>query len=182
MTTFEYVSVLLAIVISLALAHMLTGLAQVIRARKVRFSLVHTGYVGLILFCCVDYWFSMWQQRGLESWALWYVGLLLLTAAILYVAAWLIVPEVETGGTVDLVAFDEANRRKYIAALFIYIAVAVVVNLSIATLQWAVLINVGTLLTLGAAWLWQDKRVQWVCLAVIYALWVYYALNFIPAL
>ena len=55
-------------------------------------------------------------------------------------------------------------------------------NLSIATLQWAVLINIGTLLTLGAAWLWQDRRVQWACLAVIYALWIYYALNFIPAL
>lgn len=182
MSTFEYVSVLLAIVMSLALAHVLTGLAEVIRAKKVRFSLLHSGYVGLILFCCVDYWFSMWYQRNLESWALWYVALLLLLAAILYVAAWLIVPDIEADGTVDLVAFDNVNRRKYIAALFVYIAVAVAVNLSIAAFQWAVLINVGTLAMLGAAWLWQDKRVQWVCLAGIYALWAYYTAMFLPPL
>lgn len=44
MSTFEFVSVLLSIVISLALAHLLTGVAQALKARKVRFDWVLAGW------------------------------------------------------------------------------------------------------------------------------------------
>lgn len=58
MTAFEFVSVLLSIVVSLAFTLILTGTARLIQAKGVRFSLVYALWVGLIVFSCVDYWIS----------------------------------------------------------------------------------------------------------------------------
>jgi hypothetical protein len=50
MTAFEYVSVLLSIVISLALAHLLVGVTKIIRAGVRRWSVPLVGWIGLPAF------------------------------------------------------------------------------------------------------------------------------------
>ena len=54
MTAFELVVIVLSVVISLAFTHLLTGIAQLIRARKVKFSIIHAAWIGQMLFTCVD--------------------------------------------------------------------------------------------------------------------------------
>ena len=51
---FIYVSVLLSIVIALALTQLLEGIATLLRVRVTRFSFVYMGWVGVLLFACVD--------------------------------------------------------------------------------------------------------------------------------
>jgi TM2 domain-containing membrane protein YozV len=183
MSTFEFVSVLLSIVISLAFAHLLTGIARLVQAQGVRFSLVYAGWLGIFLFCCLDYWFSLWQTRATQVWTLGYVIFWLVLATMLYLATWLIVPTeraVENG--VDLSAYHEANRRKYLGALFLYQILGAAANLSISSLSAAVWLVIPGLASVAAAWLWRDRRVQLAALAIYVAMTAWYASQYVAVL
>lgn len=183
MTTFEYVSVLLSIVVSLAFTHVLAGVVRLIHARGVKFSLLYAGWISLLLFWCVDYWFSVWQLRHANVWTLGFVAFLLLMATVLYVACGLAVPaEAELEHGAHLEAFHNANRRRYLGALFAYQVLSIFGNLSIAPLQSAALVNVGQIILVGLAWTWGDRRVQVVALTMMYLLTAWYAFKYIPAL
>ncbi len=121
MSTFEFVSVLLSIVISLAIAHLLTGVAQALKAKKVRVHWVLVGWWLFVLMLCVDYWFSVWRLREAPIWTLGFVLTWLALAAITYITAWLVVPDNDAEGTMDFVAHSEANRRKYLGGLLAWV-------------------------------------------------------------
>lgn len=183
MSTFEFVSVLFSLVLSLAVAHLLTGVAQVIRAKKVRFGWVHAGWWLFSLLLCVDWWFSLWQRRDDDStWTLGFVLFELWQLAVLYVVAWLIVPDVSEEGEVDMPAFHDANRRKYLAGMLIWILGGIVSNGLTPSLNLANLIAPITLTLFAVAWWWKHKFVQIAVVVLMYALFTYYAVNFIPAL
>lgn len=183
MTTFEFVSVLLSIVVSLAFAHLLTGIARLIQSKVARISWVYIGWIGIFLFCCVDYWFSLWQARTTALWSLGYVAFWLLLATALYLTSWLVVPsERDTAVRVDLATFYDGNRRNFLGAFFAYIAIGLFGNLTVATLQSAALVSLAFLGLIGAAWLWRDPRVQVSALAGSYLLLGWYAIRYVPAL
>jgi hypothetical protein len=183
MTTFEFVSVLLSIVISLAFAHLLTGVARLVQAKGVRFSPVYAGWLGVFLFCCVDYWFSLWQTRATGVWTLGFVVLWLVLATTLYLAAWLVVPtERAVDDGIDLAAYHEANRRNYLGALFVYQLLGVAANLSVASLSAAVWFVFPGLAALGAAWLWRERRIQWAALGVYVIMTAWYASQYVAVL
>ncbi len=183
MTTFEYVSVILTVVVSLAFAHLLTGVVRLLHARGVKFSLVYAGWIGLLIFWCVDYWFSTWQLRGADVWSLGFVVFLVLMATVLYIACGFAVPaEAELKDGADLAALHDANRRRFLGALFVYQVLSIFGNLAIAGMQSASLVNIGQIAIIGAAWLWPDRRLQ---LSAVIAMWLltgWYALEYIPAL
>jgi hypothetical protein len=179
---FTFVSVLLSIVIALALTHLLAGIAGLFRVRVTRLSLVYVGWVVVLLFSCVDYWFSIWGLRAAESWSLAYVGYLLMLATLLYVSCHLIMPDQRERASIDLAAFYETIRRKYLIAYFSYVALAMGVNITIDGFAMANVINAAMLVLIGCAWLWRDSRVQGVAVAGVLALFAYYAVTYIPSL
>jgi hypothetical protein len=181
MTTFDYVSVLLAIVISLAFTHLVMGIVRLIQLRGIKPSFVYFGWIGLLLFFCVDYWFSVWHARTAPM-SLAFVSFLLLMVTVLYATCGLAVPEAATRDGVNLDDFHRTNRRRYLGALFIYTALGFFGNLIIASLQLAMVVSVLQLVVIGIAWLWGDRRVQIAALAGMYAVTGWYAVTFIPAL
>lgn len=115
MTTFEFVSVLLSFVVSLALAHLLTGVARMVKASGVKPSVLLFGWMGVALFDCIDLWFSLWHARDTGVWTVPYVLLWLAAATSIYFFIWLIVPEGEFEGR-DLRADFEQTRRNSCSA------------------------------------------------------------------
>ncbi|ANP47448.1 hypothetical protein [Candidatus Viadribacter manganicus] len=184
MATFEYVSVLLSIVVSLAFTHLLAGAVRLIQARGVKFSVAYAGWFWLLLFWCIDYWFSVWHLRDANMvWSLGFVAFLLLMATVLYVACGLATPgDHQSSQDADLNAFHNANRRKFLAALFVYQVLSIFGNLAIGPLQAAAWVNIGQLTLIGAAWLWGGSRTQIVAVALMWLLTGWYAYTFIPAL
>jgi hypothetical protein len=166
MTPFEYVSVLLSIVISLALTHLLIGITKIIKAGVSRWSIPLVGWIGFMAFMCVDYWFSVWHARNDPVWSLGFVCFLLLLGAILFVNCWLIVPEVEIKEPVDLAAHHAAVRRKFLTGLFFYLILGHIAQISLIV----------------TAWIFESPRIQLGVIAAMYLLTAWYALNFIPAL
>ena len=180
---FTYISAFLSIVVALALAHLLAGIAGILRARVVAKSWVLPIWIGLYLFGCVDYWFSLWGLRATTHWSLGYTLYLLVLATLLYIGCHLVVPSVrEEDEVLDLAAFDAGHRRRYLAAFGLYIAVATVANLTIDGFFNAVWINLATVVLTAIAWWRREAAAQWVVALAMVALITYYALTFIPAL
>lgn len=179
---FTYVSAFLSIVVALALTHLLAGIAAMLRAHVVRPSWRYAAWVGIFMFACVDYWFSIWGLRTQTEWSLGFVLYLLVLATLLYISVHLVVPHVSEGAELDLSAFDDAHRRKYLAAFAAYIAIATIANLSISGFESAVWINMVTLGLLSCAWLWPHPRLQAAVTLAILALFGFYAFTYIPAL
>jgi hypothetical protein len=182
MSTFEFVSVLLSIVISLAIAHLLTGVAQALKAKKVRFDWVLAGWWLFVLMLCVDYWFSVWRLRDQPVWTLGFVLTWLVLAAITYIAAWLVVPDTDADGTMDFVAHHEANRRKYLGALTVWVAGGTVVNGYTPSMELANLLVPFFIIVFIVPIIWKHWLVQIAALVLAYAGFIFYALNFIPEL
>src|SRR5689334_6509280 len=152
MTTFEFVSVLLSIVVSLAFAHLLTGIARLIQAKVVNPSLPYIGWLGIFLFCCVGYWFSLWQARATAQWSLTYVLFWLALGAVLYLTCWLVVPtESAVEEQIDLSAFFETRRRSFLGAYLVYTAMGLTANLTIGSLASAALVSALQLALVGSA-------------------------------
>jgi len=182
MSPFEFVSVLLSFIISLAVAHLLTGVAQALKAKRLRFDWVAAGWWLFVGMLCVDYWFSVWQLRDTPVWTLGFVLMWLLLAAVTYIAARLVVPDVEPDGTMDFVANDEANRSKYLGALTAWVCGGAVVNGYTPSMQMANLLVPFFAVVFVTAMIWPRRGVQVAALVLSYASFACYAWNFIPAL
>ena len=184
MTPFEYVSVLLSVVVSLALAHLLIGITRIIKAGVSRWSTPMVGWIGFMIFLCIDYWFSVWAARNDPVWSLGFVCFLLMVSAVLFVSCWLIVPEIEVKEPADLATHYAAIRRKFLIGLLAYVVLGQLANLGLAGFQSMTIKMLGLtqLGLIGTAWVFESPRVQLFVVAAMYVLMAWYALNFIPAL
>ncbi len=111
MEAFGYVSVILSVVIGLGLSHLLTGLVELIKARRrVRFYWVHLVWVALTFVGHVFLWWTMWNLRLMKAWAFFTFLLLLMGPVLLFAAAAFLVPKVEPEKPLDLREHFYENR------------------------------------------------------------------------
>jgi hypothetical protein len=184
MLPFEYISVLLSIVITLALAHLLSAIAQMIDKGVRNFSIVLVQWIGFCLFLCLDYWFTIWRLHDQQDWTLVYVGQLLLLASLVYTASWLIVPSSFKDEPFDMTAFFGRNRRKFMGTVLILAILNETINLTLPgfgslhvgllVLSWIILLSIGII--------WDSHRLHLGLAAVNVVLTIHYAMVFIPAL
>ena len=93
MSSFEFLSVLISVVVGLGMANMLTGVGRLLhKHRTISFSLVHLAWSVFVFFMMVVYWWTVvFGWRDWENWnlllflfILTYGVLLFLLSAILY--------------------------------------------------------------------------------------------------
>jgi hypothetical protein len=184
MRSFEFVAVLLSIIISFAFAHILNGIAHIIENGVKRFSLLLAQWMAWCLFLCVDYWFTIWHARNNAVWTFGYVSLLLTQGALIYIVARLVVPTPRNDEPIDLSSFFDTHRRKFMGAIAVLAIVNEVTNL---TLQG---FNTSLLGLMVAAWVllavtaftFESKRVQYAVAAANVILTVWYAATFVRTL
>jgi len=99
MHLFEYVGVLVSIVVGLALAHILTGVSRTLQAfGQIRLYWVHALWVLNIMAYLVFFWWFMYHWSSVESWNFFLFVFLLLYAVTLYLISALLFPgEVSPG-------------------------------------------------------------------------------------
>lgn len=131
LTQFEYVSVLLAIVISIAIAHILSGIARMIWDGISNFSFPLVHWIIFTLFLCVDYWFYLWSLHEQDRWSFLYVCFLLWQASLIYLASHLIVPTAETESPVDMKKFFADKHKGYMVVCIITAASNEALNLTL---------------------------------------------------
>lgn len=184
MTSFEYVSVLLSIVIAIALAHLLTAIARMFEHGVVNFSIPLAQWIGFCLFLCVDHWFQVWRLNSQSIWTLAFVLQLLLQASLIYLACYLVVPSSTAERTLDMTKFFDTSRKKFMGVILILGVTNEILNLSLPgfgslhvgllVLLWIVLLSVGIVSS--------SSKVQHFLAGINVLITVYYSVTFIPML
>jgi len=104
MSLFEFLMVLVSIIVSLGIAEILTGIARLIRCRgSIQGYWVHSIVVTVVFFALLQQWWEIWGLRDAPEWT--FHGLLMmLTGPVgLFLIAHLLFPEPMQG----------ANLREY---------------------------------------------------------------------
>lgn len=131
MTVFEFVFGLFSVVMSLGIAHLLGGAADLIRhRRRVKFSLVHTLWMWSAFAITVGNWAGLWYLRDMTGWPSWSVLLMIMVAATCYFICRFVTPDVRAEGVIDLEKFHTQERVSYLSGFIALTILALIVNLS----------------------------------------------------
>jgi hypothetical protein len=93
MAVFDYLGVMLSVIMGLGVTHLLAGLSKAVHHRKtVTFSWIHALWTLNILIYIVIIWWGMFWWNTLEEWVFFEFLLLIFYAIVLFLAASLLFP------------------------------------------------------------------------------------------
>ena len=118
MSEFEYLSVLISIVLGLGVSHVLATAAQLIRYRSaVKFYIPSLLFLALLFLLHIQIWWAVFELRFLEEWTFIRFALVLLMPTITFVIAMLLAPDFDREQVVDMRARYYEHRRWFFGLL-----------------------------------------------------------------
>lgn len=132
MSAFEYVTVLISIVLSLGITQILTGVAGIIKkAHKVTLYWPHVLWVLFVLLLHIQEWWITYELKGHQSWKLPFFLFIMIYPINLFVMARLLFPDKLKGKIIDLKQFYFKNYKKLFFLLILSAILSVIFNLTI---------------------------------------------------
>lgn len=132
-SSFEFFTVLLSIIVSLGVASLLHNVVRLIQeAARVKFSLTWALWAATIFNVQVIYWFRAWAYHEQFTISARTAIPPLILAILAFMACGLATPHIADAGSVDLREFHARQGRKYQVAYAAFMAVAVVQGLLMA--------------------------------------------------
>lgn len=103
MTPFEYLAVLISIVLGIGITELLSGVQRLVQHRdRVRFHWLPLAWAGIIFIALVQWWWAAFGLRDRMEWNFFSFLLVLLVPVLLYLAAALVLPSEKGSGQIDL--------------------------------------------------------------------------------
>ena len=123
MSLFEFLMVLVSIIIGLGIAEILNGIARRIRCREsIRGYWVHSVLVAGIFFALLQQWWEIWSLRDVPAWTFYGLVLMLTGPVGLYLIAHLLFPESAQGADIREYYHGAMRPVWWIAALTVVLA------------------------------------------------------------
>ena len=134
MEPFEYVIVLISLILGLGVAQLLNGLADMLaQFKKTKFSIAHCLFI--IVISCVffqDWWYTFQYSKEIQFWTEVKVLLLLGVPIILFLLARFMFPTGSRGQETDMVAYFYENWRWLYGLFTLTIIISIIQNLYIS--------------------------------------------------
>lgn len=112
MEEFNYLAVLLSIILGLAVTQILTGFRGLLQSRAtIRLYWPAIAWAFLLLVVFIQSWWAMFGLRTYRDWTFLGFAIVLLHMILLYMAAGLVLPDFPADRPVDLKATYYANHR-----------------------------------------------------------------------
>lgn len=128
MGAFEYLSVLISIILALGMTRVLAGVGEMLQARRQRrIYWVHVIWIVNLFIYLVVAWWIFYRWRNQQSWNFYLFVFVLISPTILYLASMLLFPwETSTDGSIDYKRHYYANHRAFfvIFSLFTVVDIA----------------------------------------------------------
>jgi hypothetical protein len=103
MSNFEYVTVIVSVVLALGFSHLLGSIGSIIpNPGRVRGYWLHFVWVFLLLTLHFQFWLGLWGLRSRQEFPVPLIASFLAAASLIFVAARVLVPELHDGQHVDL--------------------------------------------------------------------------------
>jgi hypothetical protein len=185
---FDYVMVLVSIIIGLAMTHLMQGVVDVIQnPEKMKPWWVHLLWVGLMLFTAVFFWWFEFQYHTVQQWTFGLYLLILVYAFNVYVAAALLFP-FDPG---EFTSYEDYffAKRGWFLAMFILAQVLDVIDTAMKGARHfedfgaTYLIAEGLFVALAAVGIKTANRTYHAILALlVVAYWIYWAFAYLNTL
>jgi hypothetical protein len=129
MSPFEYVTVLISIILGLGITLVLTGIAEIIRGWKM---IKHFGpyhiWIALAFILHLQEWWTMYEFKSVESWTLPSFLFVASYPILLFILANLLFPRKWLKKGVDLKTFYFENYNKFFVCLILLAALSILQN------------------------------------------------------
>jgi hypothetical protein len=91
---FDYLSVMVSIVVGVGLTQLFAGIGNVVQVRRrIERYWLHTLWVLLLVFIHVQVWWSFWALRAVRDWTFLEFGYVLVGPGLLVIASHIVLPE-----------------------------------------------------------------------------------------
>jgi hypothetical protein len=112
LTLFEYLAVIVSVIIGLGLTRILEGVGRVLEARaRVQLYWVHLVFTGIVFLGHLLFWWLFWSSREVQAWSFFPFLFLLLQPIILYLLAGLCFPDFSDRASIDFREFYYHKKR-----------------------------------------------------------------------
>ena len=137
MAQFDYIAVIVSVIIGLGLTRILQGVEALLKARgRVRLYGPHALFTLVIFLGHLQFWWLFWSSRDVKAWSFFPFLFLLAQPVVLYLLAGLSVPETRAEGAVDLRRFYYGNRVAFFACLALLMALISLRDLAFGHGAW----------------------------------------------
>jgi hypothetical protein len=131
MSPFEYLSVLISIVLALGMTRVLAGVGEMLQARSRRHVYwVHAVWIVNLFLYLVIAWWIFYRWRNQQQWTFFLFVFVLISPTILYLASLLLFPrEGSVDESIDYKTHFYSNHRAFFAILSMFTVVDIVDSL-----------------------------------------------------
>ena len=173
MSPFEFVTVLISIILGLGITQIMSGIAdQIHQWDKVKLYWPHMLWVVLVFVLHVQQWWLTYELRVITSWRLPFFLFEILYPINLFILARILFPSAGEAAFTDLKKFYFQNYRKFFVMVIILSTLSAIENIVIYDLGvegWLVNIILLTGLLVVAV---KDIRIEWLHQLIAVALLV----------
>ncbi len=90
MTIFEYLMVMVSVVLALALAQLLRGITEIVTNPNRYW--IHTAWVAMMVLFVIQFWWAYWDFNVVSNWTLLTFLYVLLSPILLFLATYMLLP------------------------------------------------------------------------------------------
>lgn len=138
MTPFEYVSVLISIILGLGITQIVSGLADIIQHRhQVQLYWPHLLWILFTFFLHIQEWWVLYDLRTLSEWKLPTFLFTILYPINLFILARILFPSNMGLSHIDLKSYYFNNYRKFFGWAVILIVLSLIDNLVLNGYSWS---------------------------------------------
>jgi hypothetical protein len=161
MSPFEYVIVLVAIIIGLGITVILTGIAQLIREEpRIKLFGPYLIWVGLVFVMHIHEWWITYQLKSTVAWKLPTFLFIILYPILLFILANLLFPDSWEKNNRDMKQFYFAIYRKFFGCAILLVVLSVLQNVFLSDLPLSEqVVHLVVLITLTVMMVTKPKRV-----------------------
>ncbi len=132
MTPFEYVTVLISILLGLGITQIVTGIADIIHQwEKVSMYWPHLLWIVLVFFLQIQEWWLIYELRDYKSWHLPVFLLMSLYPISLFILSRILFPINTVEPAIDFKRFYFENYRKFFLMIIVGILLSTIENMTI---------------------------------------------------
>jgi hypothetical protein len=138
MTPFEYVSVLISIILGLGISQLVTGVADIVHQwDRVKLYWPHMLWIFFIFFLHIQDWWTLYDLRNLTSWKLHTFLFTILYPINLFILARILFPFGSVDQGTDFKQFYFQNARRIFVWSIVSVALSIIDNVLLSNLSFS---------------------------------------------
>lgn len=173
MTPFEYVTVLISIILGLGITQIITGVADIIHQwERVKLYWPHLLWIAFVFFLHVEEWWVIYELRTVQVWKLPMFLFVILYPINLFILARILFPFAAGAAKTDFKDFYFDNYKKFFIGIMILSVLAILENLFVSRFKLIEQFNQTILFIVLGFILFKNYKAEWLHKILVVLLYI----------